>query len=129
MRTGSGVFAFPEVIARDKGQEVRGVKEFAKRFYKSKAWKACRAAYIAQRRLVDGGLCESCRREPGYIVHHKIVLTPENIHDPEVALNHRYLAYECKACHDLHEGHGVGRGRPMLCSFDAGGEPVDLRRF
>ena len=104
------------------------MKPFAKQFYKSKAWRRCRAAYIAQRRLVDGGLCESCRREPGYIVHHKIVLTPENIHDPEVALNHRYLAYECKACHDLHEGHGVGRGSKPLCVFDEHGEPVDLRR-
>ncbi|MBM6680078.1 hypothetical protein [Pseudoflavonifractor capillosus] len=103
------------------------MKPFAKQFYKSKAWQRCRAAYIAQRRLVDGGLCESCRREPGYIVHHKIVLTPENIHNPEVALNHRYLAYECKACHDFHEGHGVGRSKP-LCVFDEHGEPVDLRR-
>ena len=105
------------------------MKEFAKQFYRSRAWQACRAVYIAQRRLADGGLCESCRREPGYIVHHKIILTPENIHDPEVALNHRYLAYECKACHDLHEGHGVRRGGPAWCGFDANGEPVDLRRF
>lgn len=105
------------------------MKEFAKRFYKSKAWRSCRAAYIAQRRLIDGGLCESCKQEPGYIVHHKIILTPENIHDPEVALNHQYLAYECKACHDLHEGHGVGRRSTPLCAFDANGEPVDLRRL
>lgn len=104
-------------------------REFAKAFYKSKQWQQCRRAYIAKRRLLDGGLCETCHLEPGYIVHHKIVLTPENIQDPEVALNPRYLAYECKACHDLHEGHGVGHGRPALCGFDFNGEPVDLRQL
>ena len=104
-------------------------REFAKAFYKSKQWQQCRRAYIAKRRLLDGGLCETCHQEPVYIVHHKIVLTPENIRDPEVALNHSNLAYECKTCHDLHEGHGVGWSRPLLCGFDGNGEPVDLRQL
>ena len=102
---------------------------FARKFYKSKAWQACRAAYIAQRVQEDGGLCQCCGEEPGYIVHHVVHLTPANINDPAVALNPANLSYECKACHDLHEGHGVGWSRPLLCGFDGNGEPVDLRQL
>ena len=31
------------------------MKPFAKAFYNSPAWQACRAAYISQRRQIDGG--------------------------------------------------------------------------
>lgn len=74
-------------------------KEFAKSFYNSKAWKKCRAAYIAYRRQVDGGICESCHEAPGYIVHHKIELTPDNINDPDIALNFKNFKYDCHVCH------------------------------
>jgi len=80
-------------------------KEFAKAFYNSKAWKKCREAYIKYRISVDGGLCENCKEELGYMVHHKILLTQENIHDTNVSLNHAHLMYECKKCHDREEGH------------------------
>ena len=76
------------------------MQDFAKRFYRSKAWKACRAAYIARRLAIDGGLCEECRDQQGYIVHHRVTLTPENIHNPAIALNHSLLAYVCKDCHE-----------------------------
>lgn len=105
------------------------MQEFARKFYKSKAWQACRAAYIAQRVQEDGGLCQCCGEEPGYIVHHVVHLTPANINDPAVALNPANLAYECKACHDLHEGHGVGKGKNPLARFGPDGQPVDLRRI
>lgn len=75
-------------------------KEYAKSFYKSRRWHRCRAAYIAKRKAIDGGLCETCHSEPGYIVHHTVWLTPENIHDPDVALNHELLRYDCLACHN-----------------------------
>lgn len=39
------------------------------------------------------------------IVHHKIVLTPENINDPEVTLNWEYLELLCLDCHNR-EPHG-----------------------
>lgn len=80
-------------------------KEFAKKFYKSKAWKNCRESYIAERVAVDGGMCEKCKERLGYIVHHTIILTPSNINDPDISLNHKYLRYECKKCHDEEEGH------------------------
>lgn len=75
-------------------------KEFAKGFYNSKQWQKCRAAYIAYRKSIDGGMCESCHNVPGYIVHHKIELTPENIHDPDIALNFNNLKYDCHICHN-----------------------------
>ena len=61
-------------------------REFAKSFYNSAAWKKCRLAYIAYRKRVDGGMCESCHEVAGYIVHHKTELTPENINNPDIAL-------------------------------------------
>lgn len=80
-------------------------KDYAKAFYKTKAWKNCRAAYMAS----VGGLCERCYRNglivPGDIVHHKIHLTPENIKDPTVALNWKNLECLCRLCHnDEHKG-------------------------
>ena len=35
-----------------------------------------------------------CRDEPGYIVHHKVWLTPQNIDDPDVALNPANILYD-----------------------------------
>lgn len=69
------------------------MKEFAKSFYKSKKWQACRAAYIASRQQIDGSLCEVCHEAIGYIVHHKIQLTPENINDPTITFDPNLLAY------------------------------------
>lgn len=57
------------------------MREFAKAFYESPAWRRTRA-YILKR---DAGLCVHCG-EPGVIVHHKIELTPRNIDDPAIAL-------------------------------------------
>ena len=37
---------------------------------------------------------------PGDEVHHKIRLTPENIKDPQVALNWNNLELLCKDCHN-----------------------------
>lgn len=103
------------------------MKEFAKKFYNSTAWKKCRASYIASRRMIDGGLCEACHQRAGYIVHHKTALTPANISDPDIALSHSNLAYVCKPCHDEEEGHFVQR-KETLCMFDMNGQPIDLRR-
>ena len=81
-------------------------REFAKAFYNSKAWLKCRVAYIAKRKAIDGGLCESCHERPGYIVHHKIELTPDNINDSDIALGHGNLKYDCIECHNQENGRG-----------------------
>lgn len=99
-------------------------KEFAKAFYNSKAWQACRKAYIAERVLIDGGMCETCHEKPGYIVHHKIPLTVENIHNPSVTLNHDNMKFDCKDCHDREETHAFVKQSELKCFFDANGQPV-----
>lgn len=99
-------------------------QKFAEAFYRSKQWRKCRASFIKERIMIDGGLCMKCRERQGYIVHHKIILTPENIKDPEIALNHKFLAFECKPCHDLEEGHGVRRKDYPLLRFDDAGDPI-----
>ena len=104
-------------------------QEFAKIFYKSKKWQRCRKSYIEYRITVDGGICEECRKSPGYIVHHKVILTEENINYPEVSLNHELLEYVCKDCHDMFEGHGLNKGIRPLCIFDEAGQPVSLREI
>lgn len=106
-------------------------KDWAKSFYRSKAWLTCRKSYIQQRTLIDGGLCEICHKEPIYIVHHKINLTPANISDPDIALNHCNLEGNCKRCHDLQEGHFIDSlNMPKLnCTFDDSGQPADLRNL
>lgn len=68
-------------------------------FYKTEAWKSCRDSYAKS----VGGLCEHCyakgRIVPGEIVHHKTHLNPQNVHDPNVALNWENLILLCRDCH------------------------------
>ncbi len=104
-------------------------KEYAKVFYKSVAWTKCKNTYIKARISIDGGMCEECHVNLGYIVHHKQKLTKDNIKDPDVALNHRNLEYVCKQCHDKFEGHGVSRKVKSLCMFDKDGQPISLREI
>ena len=80
------------------------VKEFAKGFYKSKAWQRARDGYAAS----VGGLCEDCLArgiyKAGDIVHHKQELTPDNIHDPSVTLSWGNLKLVCRDCHAKEHG-------------------------
>lgn len=80
------------------------MKDFARYFYSSKAWKRTRDAY----RRYRGGLCEICLASglyvPGEIVHHKTELTPKNIDDPSVTLSYDNLQLVCRECHaSIHE--------------------------
>lgn len=77
-------------------------KEFAKGFYKSTAWIKCKQAYIKS----VHGLCERCEK-PGYIVHHKKHITPNNINDSNITLNWDNLEYLCLDCHN--EEHRFNR--------------------
>lgn len=102
-------------------------KEFAKAFYRSKEWKKCREGYI---KSVDG-LCESClgkgKITPGKILHHTVMLTQDNINDPNITLNWELLKFECKECHDSNEGHGVVKKLEVVrkgLAFDENGDLV-----
>lgn len=105
-------------------------KEWAKAFYNSKRWQQCRDSYISSRIVTDGGMCEICGSNQGFIVHHKTTLTESNIKDPDISLRHDNLQYVCKDCHDKFEGHGVGnkKVRPLF-AFDADGQPISLREI
>lgn len=89
-------------------------QEWAKSFYKSKQWQQCRRSYIAS----VFGLCEICGK-PGFILHHKITLTPDNITDADVSLNHDNLIYVCKDCHE-----GEHYPNTRFCRFDDDGQPL-----
>lgn len=112
------------------------MKAFAKAFYSSSAWQACRAAYISQRRQIDGGLCEECGEVPGEELHHTIFLTPQNVGDADVALNPEKLKWLCKDCHFKAHREAIIRGfekrrnRKILTNgvwFGPDGKPVPQR--
>lgn len=89
------------------------MKDFAKKFYMSKAWKKIRQ-YVFKR---DMGLCVRCGR-PGEIVHHKIYLTAENIDDPFISLNEKNLETLCRECHAIeHDGEPVTDRELMFDEF------------
>ena len=75
------------------------MKDYAARFYKSKAWQECAAAYKKSK----GGLCEECLKHgiirPAVIVHHKIHISTMNIYNPEITLNWNNLEALCRECH------------------------------
>lgn len=75
------------------------MREFAREFYSSTAWKKCREAYKKSR----GYLCEECLRKgkyvPGEIVHHKVHIDLDTITDPNVLLNWDNLEVLCRECH------------------------------
>ena len=77
-------------------------QEFSQKFYQSKAWRACRKAYIAS----VFGLCEKCQA-PGHILHHKKHLTPRNINDPWITLGWWNLEFLCQDCHNRAHGNAV----------------------
>lgn len=100
-------------------------REFAKAFYNSKKWKMCRKAYIEHRKAIDGGMCETCHEAPGYIVHHKEELTPENINNPDIALSFQNLKFDCHICHQK-ENSKDGPSGLVQYEFSPDGEMVVL---
>lgn len=93
-------------------------KPWAAPFYNSKAWRRCRKAYAESVFL----LCEECGA-PGEEVHHKIELTPENIHDPSITLNWDNLQLLCHRCHDKTKRPVLTATRDGL-QFDENGQLV-----
>ena len=101
-------------------------RDFSRKFYNSKAWIQCRKAY----KLSVNGLCERCLAKglyvPGYEVHHKIYLSPQNINDPYITLGWENLEFLCSSCHSIEHmsKYSATRGDVM---FDSKGNlvPVD----
>lgn len=91
-----------------------------KQFYRSRAWKLARQAFIDYRMAIDGGLCEVCGVEPGKIVHHTIWLDDENSNDPDIALNPKRFKYECQECHN--KERDPRKAVPGRCIYGPNGE-------
>lgn len=100
------------------------MKDFTERFYNHAPWMKLRDSYIADRMAIDGGMCERCREKLGYIVHHKIELTPENIGNPEISLNKDLLEYVCLECHNRE--HDVFQPAERRVLFDDDGNVIDV---
>lgn len=75
-------------------------KPWAKKFYASKAWRELREVLINER----GPVCAKCKNiiadTSKLIGHHKIQLTPENINNPDIALNPDNIELVCYDCHN-----------------------------
>ena len=91
------------------------IEPFARPFYAGKEWKDCRKSFISEKK----GLCEKCLEmglyNPGEIVHHLVKLTPENIGDPTISLNHANLQLLCRKHHG--EAHRTVPRRYMFDEF------------
>lgn len=96
------------------------MREFAREFYLSKEWRAARE-YIVRR---DSGLCVRCNGI-GEIVHHKIPLTPENIHDPSITLAEENLELLCRGCHGAEHATDPPADRELM--FDDFGNLVERK--
>ena len=95
------------------------MREFAKRFYKSAAWKKCRLSYVDR----VHGLCERCG-SGGKIVHHKVYLNEKNINDNWVTLNHDNLELLCHDCHNREHMARLPMEKTLF--FDENG---DLKKY
>lgn len=87
------------------------MKDYARAFYNSRQWRQTQAAYMASQNYV----CERCKG-PASIVHHKIYITPQNIHDPNVTLSWDNLEALCQDCHN--EEHHSARSCTPGTYFD-----------
>ena len=94
-------------------------------FYKTDKWKKARRAFIDYRVSIDGGLCQRCSKELGYIVHHKTHLDINNYHNPMIAYGFDNLEYVCKPCHEIEHGYCGQQTEPRrrVC-FDESGQPI-----
>ena len=93
-------------------------KEWAKKFYQSKAWQDTRDYIMAK----NNYMCQKCNERPAEIVHHIIWLNSSNINDPTITLCEDNLMPVCRECHELiHEG--VPSTVDGLC-FNENGELV-----
>ena len=93
-------------------------------FYTTRTWRHCRQTFAQSKglmceRCLKNGIIETGSKERPLEVHHKIPLTADNIHDPEVTLNWNNLELLCKDCHDMEKKRKQKRYR-----FDSSGQLI-----
>lgn len=103
-------------------------KEWAKAFYNSKAWRECRDTQLKMDRY-------RCTRpgcfEPAQEVHHIIELTPDNINDISISMNHNNLTSLCSECHkritkEQKMKYKFKEHLQRNIVFDANGYPIEV---
>lgn len=94
------------------------MKEYAKRFYNSTAWRNTQKAYMQSKNYV----CERCGGV-AEIVHHKKYISPSNINDPNITLNWDNLEALCRRCHQ-HEHYLDKQTTAKGLVFDDSGQLV-----
>jgi len=78
-------------------------KDYAKAFYKSKAWQKTQAAYMVSKYY----MCENCGGV-ARLVHHITPITPVNIIEPAITLDWNNLQALCIDCHNaIHMGAAI----------------------
>ena len=95
-------------------------KEWAKPFYNSKRWIECSKSYKQSVHYE----CERCG-ELGDELHHKILLTANNIDDPEITLNWEHLELLCFTCHQKETWDRDGATIEGI-RFDKDGEVINV---
>lgn len=93
-------------------------QDYAAAFYKSNEWIKCRDSFMESKHYI----CERCG-ELAKICHHKVYITPQNIHDPGVTLNWANLEALCRTCHQ-HEHYVDGEICAEGLSFNSKGELI-----
>lgn len=93
------------------------MKEYARNFYNSKAWRDISRLYMANKHYV----CERCGGAAS-ICHHKKYITPQNITNPAITLNMDNLECLCQECHNQEHSAKVCRA-----VFDADGNMTGAR--
>ena len=83
------------------------MKEYARSFYQSKAWRDISRLYMTSKNYV----CERCGGV-GVICHHKKYITPANIGDLSITLNMDNLECLCRECHNRE--HSLKRSRVLF---------------
>ena len=102
-------------------------QEWARKFYNSKQWITCRDAY----KQSVNGLCERCLKNdkytPGYEVHHKTYLTPDNINDPYITLAWENLELLCSPCHSIEHNRTEKEATRDGLMFDSSGNLIEKK--
>ncbi len=108
-------------------------REFAVSFYRSKAWRITRDAYMnsfveSEKGTIPPGVCERCFFEgkltPAEIIHHKIHLSPLNIDDQSITLDFKNLKRVCRDCHAIE--HSADADYVPRIQFGPNGEVLRL---
>lgn len=96
-----------------------------RRFYRSKAWQACRQAVWERQH----GLCADCMDRGEFTpideVHHLVELNEFNVTDPKVSLDPARCVGLCRNCHNKRHDKGYkSQGNPTRVWFDDDGRPM-----